>query len=448
MSAKAIEHVNSQRQYLMAMISAIELAAELNACGATKVVLALSGGLDSMVLLELLHQARCHGEFQLQAVYVNHGLSPDADSWSEHCAVACAQRQVEFFSLQISLAGSANIEAAARDARYQALAPFIGSADTVLLTGHHGDDQLETLFLALKRGAGASGLSGMARQRPFACGSLLRPLLYCRRKDMLAFAREHRLDWVEDSSNQDNRFDRNYLRNVVAPLLTERWPAFAETALRSMQHLARQQQLVDYYTAQALALCANGKQLDLTILQQQLPLQHDLVLRRWLAQFQLNPSSLWLHTLQQQVIEASEDAQPLLVLGDYQIRRYQHKLYLEQHTALVTSGCRLAWDMQSKLLLPAALGELAATDNAAPGRLAMARGEVTVVFGQLSLPFKPAGQAQHKPLKQWFKLWQLPPWQRGQVPLLLRDDKLVAVAGYATAASMTQADCWLDWLRN
>jgi len=434
----------------MAIISATELAAMLETRGATKAVLALSGGLDSMVLLELLQQARQIRPFQLQAVYVNHGLSVDAPRWAEHCARACAGHGIEFFSLTITISSTGNIEAAAREGRYQALAPFIDAESTVLLTGHHADDQLETLLLALKRGAGVAGLSGMARQRPFSRGSLLRPLLSCQRQHILAFARQHQLSWVEDSSNKDNRFDRNYIRNEITPLLSGRWPAFIDTALRSMAHLAAQQELINHYTGQALALCicADQRQLNLTALLQQLPLQQDLIIRQWLARFQLNPSSQWLQTLREQVIEARQDAMPELVLADYQVKRYNQRLYLVQQQAQPATSCRIAWSMQTGLILPEGLGELIACNEQGPGRLPMHRSEHSVVFGQLSLLFKPTGQCQHKPLKQWFKLWQLPPWQRGQVPLLLQQDKLVAVAGYASAVSTKQADCWLDWLRN
>jgi tRNA(Ile)-lysidine synthase len=433
----------------MAMITNTELALQLEAIGATKVVLALSGGLDSMALLELLFQAKQQYSFQLLAVYVNHGLSAQAQAWGEHCAKACAKREIAFSSLTIVLEHTTNIEAAARDARYQALAPFIDSASSVLLTGHHADDQLETLLLALKRGAGAAGLSGMARQRPFANGHLLRPLLHCSRQAILAFAQQHKLHWVEDESNQDNRFDRNFIRNCITPLLTARWPALSATTGRSMQHLAQQQQLVDHYTEQAMAHCARGQQLDLQALQQQLPLQQDEVLRRWLAQFQLNPSSQWLQTLKTEVIAARHDAMPLLVLADYQLRRYNHTLYLERPTALPAISCRIEWLMQSALVLPVGLGQLQIQTTPGENSLPLlAATTTTVLFGQLSLAFKPALQSQHKPLKQWFKLWQVPPWQRGRVPLLLQGNKLVAVAGYASAINTIQADCWLDWWQN
>ncbi|HAW92680.1 MULTISPECIES: tRNA lysidine(34) synthetase TilS [unclassified Arsukibacterium] len=430
------------------MISIPELSAKISDYGAVKVVLALSGGLDSMVLLDMLYQARKRQTFQLQAVYVNHGLSADAQRWSEHCQQACLVRKVDFFSRQITIDNTTNIEAAAREGRYQALSAFVDSVTTILMTGHHADDQLETLLLALKRGAGAAGLSGMAEYRPFANGSLLRPLLNSSRQQILNYATTHQLQWVEDDSNQDNRFDRNYIRNVVAPLLTGRWPSFTQTTLRSMQHLAQQQQLLDFYTEQALTRCADERQLKLDRLQQQIPLQQDLVIRRWLARFHLNPSSQWLQTLREQVIGARQDAMPQLVLGRYLVRRYLQQLYLEPNSKSVVPESGLRWTMQQNLSLPAAVGELVVYDRPLAGRLAMQRTEVTIVFGQLSLPFKPADQPQHKPLKQWFKLWQLPPWQRGQVPLLLQGKTLVAVAGYATAISTTEADCWLDWERN
>ena len=265
------------------MLNATGLVAQIEECGASKVVLALSGGVDSMVLLELLQQARRLSNFQLQAVYINHGLSDDAQRWSEHCERACSRRDIAFFSQSIKLNNTANIEEAAREGRYQALAAFVDSASTVLMTGHHADDQLETLLLALKRGAGGTGLSGMARQRPFANGQLLRPLLRYSRQQIVGFATLHQLQWVEDSSNNDNRFDRNYIRNVISPLLTGRWPAFTDTTVRSMQHLAQQQQLLSYYTRQALTHCSKDNQLDVMALQQYVPLQQDLVIRDWLA---------------------------------------------------------------------------------------------------------------------------------------------------------------------
>ncbi|HEX5792832.1 MAG TPA: tRNA lysidine(34) synthetase TilS, partial [Rheinheimera sp.] len=143
----------------------------------SQLVLALSGGLDSMVLLHLLSKARKITPFALQAVYINHGISVHAERWGEFCAVQCAALGVAFSQSAVVISGPDNLEHKAREARYQALAEFVSTDKHQLLTAHHGDDQLESLLLALKRGAGAAGLSGIAAQRDFAAGVLQRPLL-------------------------------------------------------------------------------------------------------------------------------------------------------------------------------------------------------------------------------------------------------------------------------
>src|SRR5690606_19256071 len=174
-----------------------------------QLVLALSGGLDSVVLLHLLAQARQLQPFTLSAVYIHHGISQHADSWAQFCAAQCAALQVAFAMRKVDIAGQENLEHKAREARYQALAELISTDKHMLLTAHHGDDQLESLLLALKRGAGPAGLSGIARQRNFAAGMMLRPLLEFSRQELEHYARQHQLQWIEDDSNSDMRFDRN-----------------------------------------------------------------------------------------------------------------------------------------------------------------------------------------------------------------------------------------------
>ena len=157
----------------------------------SQLVLALSGGLDSIVLLHLLAQARAQLPFQLSAVYINHGISQHADSWAQFCAGQCASLQVDFTQRKVNICGHDNLEHKAREARYEALAEFISTKQHVLLTAHHGDDQLESLLLALKRGAGPAGLSGIASSRSFAAGMMLRPLLAYTRAELQQYAAQH-----------------------------------------------------------------------------------------------------------------------------------------------------------------------------------------------------------------------------------------------------------------
>ena len=409
-------------------------------------VLALSGGLDSMVLLDLLQQAREQYGFGLHAVYVHHGLSPNASDWGAFCAKQCTLRQVAFTQCQVQLQGSDNLEHKARQARYQALAEFVSSDKHYLLTAHHSDDQLETLLLALKRGAGAAGLAGIAARRDFANGHLLRPLLDCSRKELEQYARQQGLAWIEDESNSDTRFERNFIRQQLTPLITERWPTFSRTAARSMQHVTQLQQLADHYTQMALAQCVENQTLKLDVLAGFIPLQQDLVLRLWLKQAGLNPETLWLNTLKRDVIAARDDASPVLVLADYQLRRFNHRLYLLGPADVTVPEGEIFWQDNQALQLPNGCGSLVKQDvTHTDAGLALPSGELQVVFGKLSLRFKPFDSPVSKPLKQWFKLWQVPPWQRLQTPLLLQNEQLVAVAGYASSLAPEQAPFRLSW---
>lgn len=408
------------------------------------VVLALSGGLDSMVLLDLLAKARLLQPFALQAVYINHGISASAAQWGDFCARQCAERGVAFAQRNVVLTGRDNLELKARTARYQALAEFICSDKHLLLTAHHGDDQLESLILALKRGSGAAGLSGIAARSNFAGGTLCRPLLPFSRTELAAYATQQQLSWVDDDSNDDTRFERNFIRRHITPVLLQRWPQFNATARRSMQHLADLQQLADYYTVQAAERCVSSNTLLLEELAKLIPLQQDLVIRHWLKSYALNPETQWLSTLKQQVIAARSDAIPVLVCGNYQLRRFSGKLYLLTDAQVAVPEQSVNWQGEPKLQLSCG-SQLYFTAQPQPDALPLAAMSAEIVFGRLSLRFKPAGSAVSKPLKQWFKLWQVPPWQRLQVPLLLVNGELVVVAGFSASAEPQQAKCWVSW---
>jgi tRNA(Ile)-lysidine synthase len=411
------------------------------------IVLALSGGLDSMVLLELLCQARQLQEFSLQAVYIHHGISAFASQWGDFCRAQCKMRHVSFSLRQVELGGRDNLELRAREARYHALAKFVCSDKHILLTAHHGDDQFESLLLALKRGSGVAGLSGIAARRDFSTGSLQRPLLAFSRAELQSYAQQRQLSWVEDDSNDDTRFDRNFIRQQISPLLRQRWPHFSRAVGRSVQHLAQLQQLADHYTDLALTQCLSGSCLMLSELHKLLPLQQDLVIRRWLGNYGLNPEALWLNTLKQQVIAARIDAVPSLQLGDYQIRRFADKLYLLSRLDVIQPTQALKWQAEAEVELPAQCGRLYFTRQAEQDAIPVNVTAANIVFGQLSLRFTPHGATMSKPLKQWFKLWQVPPWQRLRVPLLLVDGQLVAVAGYASSVAAQRAQYWLSWQR-
>ncbi len=414
--------------------------------GLNQLVLGLSGGLDSMVLLELCHQLTQSFAIKLKAVYIHHGLSANADQWAEFCQQQCFKRQIPFEVQKVQLNPAANIEAQARTARYSALAAFVTTTQTALLTAHHADDQLETLLLALKRGAGPAGLSGIATLQPFASGWLVRPLLDFSREQLDAFAQQQQLEWIEDESNSDCRFDRNFLRLQVIPLLQQRWPAFRQNALRSVSHIQQQQQFVEKQLEQLLPTVMHAAELDLKLLTAQDLTTQKLLVRSWLALTGLNPSTDWLDRFFSELIGAKADAQPLLELDTYQIRRFADKAYITQPVEAPDAGVLLELKLGQQLTTGVGQFLLNSDNKGTP--VLITDDPLFLVFGLFSLPFKPAGERQSKELKQWLKLWSIPPWQRGHLPVLVQNNRVVAVLGVATNAAQDQANAFIDWQKS
>lgn len=394
------------------------------------ILVAFSGGLDSTVLLHQLVLWRAHSaERHLRAIHVHHGLSPHADAWVEHCEAVCEEWQVPLVVKRVQLADEGlGIEAQARQARYRAFAQALRPGE-VLATAQHLDDQCETFLLALKRGSGPAGLSAMGAVSEFAGTQLIRPLLTQTRSALEKWAQEHRLRWIEDESNQDDAYDRNFLRLRVLPLLQQRWPHFADATARSAALCAEQERLLDELLAEALSGCitADGSLL-LAPLMTVSDVRRAAIVRRWLASHNAPmPSRDGLARIWQEVALAREDAAPSLRVGEYEVRRYQGQLWWVKSVA----GRRdriLPWACwQTPLTLPAGLG----TVSLIPGgelRKPHADEPVTLRFkapGMLHIRGRHGGRK----LK---KIWQelgVPPWRRDTTPLLFYGDTLIAAAG-------------------
>ncbi|NIG62766.1 MAG: tRNA lysidine(34) synthetase TilS [Serratia symbiotica] len=395
-----------------------------------QLLLAFSGGLDSTVLLHLLAQLReQHPKFELRAVHVNHGLSAFADTWEDHCGRQCSAWQVPMTVQRVQVdARMGGIEAAARTARYNAFNAML-KADEILITAQHLDDQSETFLLALKRGSGPAGLSAMA-----ACGRLsnhvlLRPLLGFSRLQLEDYAQQHQLSWIDDDSNENPRFDRNFLRLQVLPLLNERWPHFTSSVARSASLCAEQEQLLDELLADQLrTLLAEDNSLVIEGLLGCSPACRFALLRRWIALQDVTlPSREQLQHLWDEVALSRVDAAPRLQLGTYQIRRFHGRLYL---LPLMTNirDIRLNWSRTAPLTLPDGLGHLISGKGKMHLRSPHHAQQVSVRFsaqGSVSI----VGRARSLPIK---KLWQelgVPPWLRERIPLIYYDEQLIAALG-------------------
>ncbi len=198
-----------------------------------------SGGVDSTVLLHLLHRwcAANPGSPNLRALHINHGLQAAAGDWQRHCELVCRSLQVPLYTCTVDVRAQGSGEAAARTVRYRAFQEQL-SPGAVLFLGHHLDDQVETFFLRLLRGAGVEGLAAMPRRRTLGEGFLVRPLLEFSRSDIEHYAAHHTLEYVEDPSNSNTTMDRNFLRVKLLPLLASRWPSYRQTVARASGHMA------------------------------------------------------------------------------------------------------------------------------------------------------------------------------------------------------------------
>lgn len=321
----------------------------------TAYCLAYSGGLDSHVLLHVLNRLRDELTVPIQAIHINHGLQKQADEWQQHCATVCEALQVEFRALkpQLDIQTGDSVEAKARKARYAALATVVPKGG-MLLTAQHQDDQAETLLLQLLRGAGVEGLAAMPICKPWQQGWHVRPLLHVPQADLQAYAKQHALRWIEDPSNQQQQYDRNYLRHSVMPLLRGRWPGAGSTLARSAGHIAAVLPLVKSQTGRDLLFCVNEHdRLQVEALRHLTSERRYAVLRQWIRQsgYQV-PNQARLQTLDGQMLQVSADSQPSITWGSVALYVYQGELWLEKQRTGELPTTILPWPDTASIALP------------------------------------------------------------------------------------------------
>lgn len=412
---------------------------------AQRYLVAFSGGCDSTVLLHALVVLRETLAVPIIAVHVDHGLQAPSEAWARHCAAQCAAWQVPFISRRVNARARAgeSAEAAARQARYAALRDVMQTGD-VLFTAHHQDDQAETFLLQLLRGAGPRGLAAMPECAAFGPGHLARPLLGFSRDELCAYARQAGLRWIDDPSNFDTVFDRNFLRNEVIPALQGRWPAASRVIARAAAHQAETAQLLDALAESDAVQVQAGDALSVSALRALSGARARNLLRWWIGRRGLPvPDSRRLQRILDEVAGARVDAEPRVHWPGAEARRYRDGLFVLPRLHRVPDQA-LPWDGRSDLVVPG-LGTLRSAD--VPGALAAdVRAGLTVRFGAAGLRIRPTGRVHHHSLK---KLWQeagVPPWVRERTPLIFVDGRLVAVAGHWISDEFTVPAHELGWL--
>lgn len=390
---------------------------------------ALSGGLDSVVLLHLFSRLENR---KVTASHIHHGLSQNADDWALFCQQFSKQLGIECCVTKVILEKKSrtSLEALAREKRYAVLQEGL-TENSYLVTAHHQDDQLETVLLALKRGAGLTGLQGIVATQSLATGYLIRPLLNFSREQLETYAKKFKLQWIEDESNKNQDFDRNFIRHTITPLLKKRWPAITKTVARSASHCQSQQILIDELTnADFLSCILSPQVLKIERLKQLTQARRNNVLRYWFKKSKLSyPSSKQLIAVWENIALAQADAKPQLLLQGKNICRYRDALYLFEKNKLVTDLYDIVWQGERFINLCSGKIKLKIEVNE---KVQIGVHHVQICFRKqllTNLKCQPIGRDKRRSIKKLLHEYHVAPWLRDYVPFIVIDGVLVEAVG-------------------
>jgi tRNA(Ile)-lysidine synthase len=385
-----------------------------------RIFIALSGGIDSMVLLDLLVK---HPKLKpkLQVIHVNHGISPNAISWKNFCQQQCQQQNLPFHAVFLELRGDQNLEDRARNARYQAFLELTQAGDALVLA-HHLDDQLETFWLNALRGTGLRGLAAMPLQRDFSGRIIYRPILQISRAEIRDYAISQKLNWIEDESNQNPKFSRNFLRLEILPRIQAHWPNYRESLSHTIADCQAQLELTEAYLIGRVPCGLKFSKDCLAGLSQA---EVYTFFRLWCKKNQVSlPSRAILNEIWQQFfLPTRKDSNPWVTWGKFGLKYYKNDFYLVSTTA------------KSKLE-PIHWNHFPKSQGAWEAILSPESGvHIDSKKDKIEIRYRLGGEVifyrgHHRCLKKILQAMKVPPWLRQSLPLLYVNGELQGVLGY------------------
>lgn len=430
----------NSRKSKSSLVERVADTLHLQAPQGCSISLGLSGGMDSVVLLHLLHALAPRFSWKISALHVHHGISRNADEWAAFCTALCAKYSVPLHIEHVDIAPlreELGIEAAARKLRHAA---FAGQHTDFIALAHHADDQVETLLLQMLRGAGVKGVAAMASFKPAASHSpaTLRPLLDIPRSVLLAYARQHELLWVEDESNADDHYPRNFLRHRLLPRLEEKFPAYRDTLSRSARHFAEASGLLDELAREDAQGYMSADALDIEKLRALSPSRSKNLLRYFLhACGAPMPHTAQIDEMLHQLLVARKSAAVCISFGGWQVRYYQNKIYVLPALGEFDHDFESPWKGEDELEWPALNTKLLFSSSQGQGISLgkLQRAAITLRMRSGGEKLRPHPDAATRSLKNILQESHIPPWQRERLPLLFCGEELVCVVGVAVAAA-------------
>lgn len=410
-----------------------------------KYLVAYSGGLDSTVLLHKLFLLKKAGFVRfVRAVHVNHNISINSHLWVDHCVEQCKLWDIPLVLLECFLGDKRNLESKLRYKRYNMICKILYK-DEVLLTAHHLNDQCESVLLALKRGSGLSGLSAIGNKIYINNRYLvLRPLLKITRENIKVWADFYKLNWVEDDSNLNLNYDRNFLRHKVIPILLKRWSFFSKSCFVSANILKNEKYLLDYFVDCELKkyLLQDGS-LDISLFIKMQDFLCCAILKRWIEYHNIKLfSRFFLNKLYKEVVLSRIDSNPRLKIHQYEVRKYKNIIYLIKIIPSL-ENLILLWHRSFRFCnLPYSLGKLCFDNHGFLLRKPKYNEIVNIrfkVFGEYYI----VGRKHKRKIKKLWQEFKIPPWMRSRIPLIFYNNIFISALGvFVTVEGYCNINFW------
>ena len=418
--------------------------------GASGWYVALSGGLDSMVLLHLINKIRSldpDSYPRLAAIHVNHGLNQDADLWERHCLMFCQAHNISFYAERVSVENTgAGLESAAREARYRVFEKYLPSS-SILFVGHHLEDQIETFFLRLMRGAGLNGLKSIPESRLISQATLVRPLLKNTKAELEAYALEHKIVAIQDSSNDDVSHDRNFLRHRVLPVLESRWPGYRRTVARAIGHFDEADRMLGESLPENLNLVSQcgDPGLSISAMKEEGEENAKCMVRRFLMEHALTmPNQASLNEFIRQIFYGSDASSALLKIRKRQIRRFREGIFLLPSLPDTCPSTIMTISVNETVLIEG-IGSVCFRPGFNQKAIPIQGTKVDLCWR--SSEWIAQSSKLRKKIKKIFNATAIPPWWRDRIPMVINENKLVAIGALKNAnlSLLDESDLCLEW---
>lgn len=420
-------------------------------------LIAYSGGMDSTVLLyQLLQIKQTNPQINIRAIHINHNLHCHSKKWQKHCLKICQRYNIPLIIEEIDADITKNIEETLRIKRYNLIHKNLFEKE-ILLTGHHLNDQCETFFLSLKRGSGPTGLSAMSVEKIFGKTKIVRPFLTKTKKELKTWAKSNKLKWIEDFTNFNTNYDRNFIRHKIFPILEKKWPFFLKNCFRTTQICNEETKLKNILLKEKMKKflqyneCLNVENF--------IHLKEELckaLIRYWISLKNIKaPSYKTIQIIYNEIIYHQKNTNIKVIIGKNEIRRYKNSLYFIKITKKIKNMIIFWHNTHHKLSLPNNLGYIV-KNNEKGTKIPIPKNNALInIRFQYEGKIFIVGKKKQKNIKNIWQEYNIPPWLRNQIPLLFYNDQLISALGVfivdypITNAEKNHQDMWnVAWIHN